>query len=689
MAGVSIPPGTMSYFWGRITREEATTVLRQAGCRDGMYLLRESVNKHGNYALSLCFRDEVHHYNIERQLDGKYQIPDGKKFSGPVELIQHHKTFLDGLLCLPSIPVERGNRPLMVFRGVTQTEFDQVLLKKVSEMGLKGDALANALGPQRFQLFNVVAKDLHKDQCWFHNNIEREEAENRLRNAGHRNGLFLVRAKAGSQGFAMTVSFNNAAKHYKLDLHPSGQLAIEDGPKFNSVMELVDHYYNRADGLLCQLREPCTRPDYRKKNVGATNMDDSPAYWTVPANESEQLYASAEPNGLPEASAGPLPRRNPHSPLPAPPPSEVAPPPRGHSSSNAPLRLPTPKSGPRSPASAAQRSPSRVNHAAMGIAAVHIGGTWDEPEMPERNAPPPPETPNVAEERQKIYDSVPISEEIFNLDITHLKLDEDLGSGAFGAVKKGRYTPPIRGHGYGNAAEIPVAVKTLKANDIPNAREDILKEARIMADLKHKNIVRLIGVSQGETIMLVMELAPLGQLNKFLKGHSIRSFPMNKVMTIMHQVALGMEYLESVRFVHRDLAARNVLLAHEGFAKISDFGMSKAVGANNEYYKAAAAGKWPLKWYAPECIYYFKFDSKSDVWSYGVTLWEATSYGQKPYRGKKGQDILQMIEANQRLEKPPDCPQEIYDIMSLCWKYKKKDRPTFKDLVQKVKPFRH
>jgi serine/threonine protein kinase len=134
--------------------------------------------------------------------------------------------------------------------------------------------------------------------------------------------------------------------------------------------------------------------------------------------------------------------------------------------------------------------------------------------------------------------------------------------------------------------------------------------------------------------------------------------------------------------VHRDLAARNVLLVNDAFAKISDFGMSKALGLGNEYYKAESAGKWPLKWYAPECIYFFRFDSKSDVWSYGVTLWEAMSYGQKPYKGLRGQQILEKIEQGARLERPDKCPPGVYDVMMRCWSYDKSERPTFKEIVE-------
>lgn len=161
----------------------------------------------------------------------------------------------------------------------------------------------------------------------------------------------------------------------------------------------------------------------------------------------------------------------------------------------------------------------------------------------------------------------------------------------------------------------------------------------------------------------------------------------SNITLLMQQVAQGMAYLESHNFVHRDLAARNVLLANERHAKISDFGMSKALSIGNEYYKAQAAGKWPLKWYAPECIYFYKFDSKSDVWSYGVTLWEALSYGAKPYRGMKGAQIVEMIDNEQRLEKPEKCSQAVYDLILKCWQRKSEDRPTFQQIARQMETF--
>ncbi|KAM7286491.1 tyrosine-protein kinase SYK [Ixodes scapularis] len=179
--------------------------------------------------------------------------------------------------------------------------------------------------------------------------------------------------------------------------------------------------------------------------------------------------------------------------------------------------------------------------------------------------------------------------------------------------------------------------------------------------------------------MLVMELAPLGPLNRFLKMNR-EQLEAGRVLSLALQVAGAMEYLEARQLVHRDLAARNVLLVNDRFAKISDFGMTRALGLGKDYYKAQAAGKWPLKWYAPECIYFFKFSTKSDVWSFGVTLWEAMSYGERPYQGMTGQTILAMLEGDHRLEKPKDCPDCIYELMRSCWSYRPDDRPSFAEV---------
>lgn len=220
-----------------------------------------------------------------------------------------------------------------------------------------------------------------------------------------------------------------------------------------------------------------------------------------------------------------------------------------------------------------------------------------------------------------------------------------------------------------------------------------MKEASLMAALDHKHIIRLIGIACDESplnnksrFMMVLELAPLGPLSSFLQSPAGQaSMSIKDILILMLQVSMGMQYLESKNFVHRDLAARNVLLVTESFAKISDFGMSRALGLGKDYYKAKTGSKWPLKWFAPECIYYFKFSTKSDVWAFGVTLWEALNYGAKPYEGMDSIEILRFLNSNdksQRLQPPINTPPVIKDLLTRCWSYFPENRPTFAQIVQ-------
>lgn len=264
------------------------------------------------------------------------------------------------------------------------------------------------------------------------------------------------------------------------------------------------------------------------------------------------------------------------------------------------------------------------------------------------------------------------------LDRNLLTLEDlELGSGNFGTVKKGSYEM--------KKGKKTVAVKILKnENNDPTLKDELLREANVMQQLDNPYIVRMIGICEAESWMLVMEMAELGPLNKYLLKH--RDVTEKNLIELVHQVAMGMKYLEENNFVHRDLAARNVLLVTQHYAKISDFGLSKALGSN-DYYKAEHYGKWPVKWYAPECMNFFKFSSKSDVWSFGVLMWETFSYGQKPYKGMKGGEVAQMIERGERMESPTSCPPDIYELMKLCWTYNVDDRPAFSEVEKRLRSF--
>uniref|UniRef100_A0A286XZD6 Tyrosine-protein kinase n=1 Tax=Cavia porcellus TaxID=10141 RepID=A0A286XZD6_CAVPO len=285
------------------------------------------------------------------------------------------------------------------------------------------------------------------------------------------------------------------------------------------------------------------------------------------------------------------------------------------------------------------------------------GGSWAPERGPQRE--PLPMDTEVYE--SPYADPEEIRPKEVYLDRNLLTLEEnELGSGNFGTVKKGYYQM--------KKGVKTVAVKILKneAND-PALKAELLAEANVMQQLDNPYIVRMIGICEAESWMLVMEMAELGSLNKYLQQN--RHVKDKNIIELVHQVSMGMKYLEECNFVHRDLAARNVLLVTQHYAKISDFGLSKALGADENYYKAQTHGKWPVKWYAPECINYYRFSSKSDVWSFGVLMWEAFSYGQKPYRGMKGSEVTAMLERGERMGCPQGCPREMYELMNLCWTY--------------------
>ncbi|XP_026758712.1 tyrosine-protein kinase Shark isoform X2 [Galleria mellonella] len=259
------------------------------------------------------------------------------------------------------------------------------------------------------------------------------------------------------------------------------------------------------------------------------------------------------------------------------------------------------------------------------------------------------------------------------IPMNELTLGEALGEGEFGSVLRGQYGPP------GNQRD--VAVKTLHVQHTDTNKDEFLAEAKLMMALRHHCIVRLIGISLGPPLAMVQELVPLGSLLEYLLRHPDKVSPAYELRLWACQVAAGMRYLEHRRFVHRDLAARNILLATRHQAKISDFGLSRALSTDSSYYKASRGGKWPIKWYAPESYNYGTFSHASDVWSYGITLWEMFSFGKQPYGEMRGTEAIQLVESGKRLERPENCPDEIYNVMLDCWAYNPDQRPTFGKLV--------
>uniref|UniRef100_A0A8C5F8R4 Receptor protein-tyrosine kinase n=1 Tax=Gadus morhua TaxID=8049 RepID=A0A8C5F8R4_GADMO len=256
---------------------------------------------------------------------------------------------------------------------------------------------------------------------------------------------------------------------------------------------------------------------------------------------------------------------------------------------------------------------------------------------------------------------------------TELKRVKILGSGAFGTVYKGIWVPE------GETVKIPVAIKILSEATGPKANVEFMDEALIMASMEHPHLVRLLGVCLSPTIQLVTQLMPHGCLLDYVHEHQ-DNIGSQLLLNWCVQIAKGMMYLEERRLVHRDLAARNVLVKSPNHIKITDFGLARLLDVNEKEYNADG-GKMPIKWMALECIHYRKFTHQSDVWSYGVTIWELMTFGGKPYDGVSTRDIPDLLEKGERLPQPPICTIDVYMVMVKCWMIDADSRPKFKELA--------
>ncbi|XP_054898167.1 focal adhesion kinase 1-like isoform X9 [Poeciliopsis prolifica] len=251
-----------------------------------------------------------------------------------------------------------------------------------------------------------------------------------------------------------------------------------------------------------------------------------------------------------------------------------------------------------------------------------------------------------------------------------IELGRCIGEGQFGDVHQGVYISQE------NPA-LSVAVKTCKNSTSDSVREKFLQEALTMRQFDHPHIVKLMGVITENPVWIIMELCTLGELRSFLQ---VRKYSLDLATLILYsyQLSTALAYLESKRFVHRDIAARNVLVSTVDCVKLGDFGLSRYM-EDSSYYKASK-GKLPIKWMAPESINFRRFTTASDVWMFGVCMWEILMYGIKPFQGVKNNDVIGRIENGERLAMPPQCPPTLYSLMTKCWSYDPSKRPRFNEL---------
>ncbi|XP_022914517.1 tyrosine-protein kinase Btk isoform X2 [Onthophagus taurus] len=260
-----------------------------------------------------------------------------------------------------------------------------------------------------------------------------------------------------------------------------------------------------------------------------------------------------------------------------------------------------------------------------------------------------------------------LSHDKWEIDPHELMLLEELGSGQFGVVRRGKW----RG-------SIDVAVKMMKEGTM--SEDDFIEEAKVMTKLQHTNLVQLYGVcSKNRPIYIVTEYMRHGSLLNYLRRHEQSLLPNQGLLLDMCiQICKGMAYLERHNYIHRDLAARNCLVGHENVVKVADFGLARYV--LDDQYTSSGGTRFPIKWAPPEVLNYTRFSSKSDVWAYGVLMWEVFTCGKMPYGRLKNTEVVERVQKGTILEKPRGCDKDIYEIMRKCWSALPEQRPSFRNL---------
>ncbi|XP_053328791.1 tyrosine-protein kinase ABL1 isoform X2 [Spea bombifrons] len=257
----------------------------------------------------------------------------------------------------------------------------------------------------------------------------------------------------------------------------------------------------------------------------------------------------------------------------------------------------------------------------------------------------------------------------WEIERTDITMKHKLGGGQYGEVYEGVW----------KKYNLTVAVKTLKEDTMEV--EEFLKEAAVMKEVKHPNLVQLLGVCTREPpFYIITEFMSCGNLLDYLRDCNRQEVTAVVLLHMATQISSAMEYLEKKNFIHRDLAARNCLVGENHLVKVADFGLSRLM--TGDTYTAHAGAKFPIKWTAPESLAYNKFSIKSDVWAFGVLLWEIATYGMSPYPGIDLSQVYELLEKDYRMERPEGCPEKVYELMRECWQWNPVDRPSFAEIHQ-------
>ncbi|XP_028935587.1 cytoplasmic tyrosine-protein kinase BMX [Ornithorhynchus anatinus] len=277
----------------------------------------------------------------------------------------------------------------------------------------------------------------------------------------------------------------------------------------------------------------------------------------------------------------------------------------------------------------------------------------------------------VSNKTTKVPSTASLGTGVWELKREEIVLIKELGCGQFGVVHLGKWK-----------GKYDVAVKMIKEGAM--SEDEFIQEAQTMMKLSHPKLVKLYGVcTRRYPIYIVTEYIPNGCLLTYLKCHGKELQPI-QLLEMCHNVCEGMAFLENLQFLHRDLAARNCLVDGDLTVKVTDFGMTRYV--LDDQYVSSVGTKFPVRWSAPEVFHYSKYSSKSDVWAFGILMWEVFSLGKQPYELYDNTQVVEKVSQGYRLYRPQLASDSIYRIMHSCWREHPEKRPTFQQLLSTIEP---
>lgn len=674
-----------SYFHGKISRTDAESLLQSARV-EGSFLVRVSTSSPGDYVLSLVCGGQILHFQIKHQGECYFSIDDGPLFMGLDEVVKHYTSQADGLpICLTRVcarpdygaaDAAQANTPLhtacmhgQALKSVLKGDVNKVnslgrtALHEACRAGQEAavrELLAyrgspavdvHAIDHQQFTALHYAAmsgvggviKALieysanPRNRCW----SGETPANIASRLAQLEASRILGLANSGYTSEAMISAIDTPYFHGKINRKVAEHIIAKNGSSDGLFLLRASTSVPRDFILTMSSAGQAFHFQIQCHEKNCYYIDDGPMFEGL---GKVIEYYRTNSDGLPTQLRNYCPNNNTtHRP-----------------------QMPTPLA-PQAPAKPiAGAAAGRTKNKPYASDEEEEGYDYDKLDQMSGLKP-------AGLEWKGGRKAIPAPTSPLMIPNSNIILGDELGSGEFGSVLRGKWNSP--------SGQIDVAIKTLRPEALGSGESEFLREADVMGKLQHKNVVRLYGVCLQPSLMIIQELVPLGSLLDYLETKR-RLITNAKMIMFATQISSGMAYLEEQRFVHRDLATRNILVSSDTEVKISDFGLSRAIGSDDNYYKASAGGKWPVKWYAPESVYFGKFTHKSDVWSFGVTLWEIWTFGEMPYGDLSGREVLERIDQGQRLEQPKGCSATVYKIMRSCWEYKAEDRRSFKELCK-------